>query len=148
MHRVHCIEEQAKALKEAGEQDWKEYAKAEENKDMLQDMDAWLLEVTALLVQGHANPTVLDARRRTPYFLASHEKAREAFRMARATLGEDYCSWDNAKVGPPLTMDDVQMKKEKAAEKKKRQKARQKEKKGRERAQAEEMEKQQQEEGC
>jgi hypothetical protein len=102
--------------------------------------------VTALLVQGHANPTVQDARRRTAYFLASHEKVREAFRMARATLGEEYCSWESAKVGPPLTMDDVQMKKEKAAEKKKRQKSKQKEKKGRERAQADEMEKQRQEE--
>lgn len=102
--------------------------------------------VTALLVQGHAKPTVLDLRRRTPYFLATHEKVREAFRMARATLGEEYCNWDDAKVGPPLTMDDVQQKKEKAAEKKKRQRARQKEKKNRERAQVEELEKQRQEE--
>mmetsp|Transcript_880 Transcript_880/g.1448 ORF Transcript_880/g.1448 Transcript_880/m.1448 type:complete len:601 (+) Transcript_880:83-1885(+) len=102
--------------------------------------------VTALLVQGHAAPTVLDARRRAPYFLATHEKVRESFRMARAILGEEYCNWDNAKVGPPLTLDDVQQKKDKAAEKKKRQRARQKEKKGRERAQAGEMEKQRQEE--
>lgn len=99
--------------------------------------------VTALLIQGGANPCTLDARRRPPYFLASQEKVREAFRMARDTLGEDYCQWDDAaKVGPPMTMDDVQKKKEKAAEKKKRQKARQKEKKAKERAMSEEAEKQ------
>lgn len=103
--------------------------------------------VTALLVQGHANPCILDARHRTPYFLAAHEKVRDAFRMARATLGEEYCSWDEgAKVGPALTVDDMQKKKEKAAEKKRRQRARQKEKKAREKAQAAEMENKRREE--
>ncbi|KAI2494310.1 hypothetical protein MHU86_20205 [Fragilaria crotonensis] len=102
--------------------------------------------VTALLVQGRANPCVLDARGRVPYFLASHEKVRDAFRMARATLGEDYCNWDSAKVGPPLTADDLQAKKEKAAEKKRRQRARQKEKSQREAVQIEEAERQRKEE--
>lgn len=102
--------------------------------------------VTALLVQGRANPCVLDARGRVPYFLASHEKVRDAFRMARATLGEAYCDWDSAKVGPPLTVDDLQAKKEKAAEKKRRQRARQKEKNQREAAQIEEAERKRKEE--
>jgi Bacteroidetes VLRF1 release factor/Vms1-associating treble clef domain len=102
--------------------------------------------VTALLVQGRANPTVLDARSRAPYFLASHAKVRDAFRIARATLGEDYCNWENAKVGPPLTVDDLETKKEKAAEKKRRQRARQKEKNQREAAHIEEMERKRNEE--
>ena len=102
--------------------------------------------VTALLVQGKANPVVLDARRRAPYFLASHDKVRDAFRMARATLGEDYCNWDNAKVGPPLTLENLQEKKDKAAEKKRRQRARQKENKARESSEAKEMEKKRQDE--
>jgi hypothetical protein len=96
--------------------------------------------VCALLIEGQANPCMVDARNRVPYFLASNDKVRDAFRRARATLGEDRWAWDEgAKVGPPLTEDDVERKKEKAAEKKRRQKARQKEKKAREKEQAEEM---------
>jgi hypothetical protein len=96
--------------------------------------------VSSLLIQGRADPCALDARLRLPYFLASDEKVREAFRMARAVLGEGYCGWDNAKVGPPLTEEEILLKKEKEAEKKRRKKGRQKEKKTKERAQAEEME--------
>ena len=91
--------------------------------------------VTALLQVGGADPCIVDARHRVPYFLATHDKVREAFRMARATLGEDYCAWDElAKVGPPLTIDDLETKKSKAAEKKKRQRIRQKEAKAKEQA--------------
>jgi hypothetical protein len=97
--------------------------------------------VSALLIQGHADPTKVDARLRLPYFLASHEKTREAFRKARALLGEEYCDWDEAKVGSPLTEDDINLKKEKEAEKNRRKKAKQKEKKAKEKAQTEEMEK-------
>ncbi|KAL9185860.1 hypothetical protein ACHAXT_003637 [Thalassiosira profunda] len=94
--------------------------------------------LTALVVQGHANPCAVDARGRPPYFLASSDKHREAFRLARGTLGEDYCAWDDgAKVGPALTEADVQAKKAKALEKKRRQRARQKEKKANEKAAAE-----------
>ena len=99
--------------------------------------------VSALLIQAHADPTILDAKRRPPYFLAGHEKVREAFRKARAILGEEYCDWDRgAKVGPPLTEDDLEAKREKEAEKKRRKKARQKEKKAKAKAAAEEAEKQ------
>ena len=103
--------------------------------------------VTVLLVQGGANPSILDGRHRPPYFLAAHEKVRDAFRLARSTIGEDKWDWDDkAKVGPPLTTNDLDKKKEKAAEKKRRQRARQKEKKAREKAEAEEAERQRKEE--
>lgn len=99
--------------------------------------------VSALLIQAHADPTVLDACGRPPYFLAGHDKVREAFRKARTILGEDYCDWDGgAKVGPPLTEDDLEAKKEREAEKKRRKKERQKEKKAKARAAAQEGEKQ------
>jgi len=101
--------------------------------------------VSTLLIQGHADPTQVDARLRLPYFLASHEKTREAFRKARAILGEDYCDWEQAKVGPPLTDEDIRTKKEKEAEKKRRKKAKQKEKNAKDKAQAEELEKRRQE---
>mmetsp|Transcript_31472 Transcript_31472/g.70479 ORF Transcript_31472/g.70479 Transcript_31472/m.70479 type:complete len:611 (-) Transcript_31472:23-1855(-) len=89
--------------------------------------------VKVLMINGHANATILDGRGRVPYFLASADKQREAFRLARGSLGEDYCSWDeDAKVGPALSDADLQAKKAKAAEKKRRQRQRQKEKKARE----------------
>jgi hypothetical protein len=96
--------------------------------------------VSALLIQGRSTPTVVDARDRPPYFLATHDRVREAFRRARAVLGEDFCDWDDAKVGPALTDEDLAAKKEKEAEKKRRKKARQKEQKTKEKVQAQEME--------
>jgi hypothetical protein len=102
--------------------------------------------VSALLIQGRANPCIVDSRFRVPYYLASHEKVREAFRLARGELGEQYCNWDEAKVGPALTQDDLNAKKIKAAEKKRRQRARQKEKSQKEAAIKEETEKNRQEE--
>ncbi|VEU39981.1 unnamed protein product [Pseudo-nitzschia multistriata] len=97
--------------------------------------------ISALLIQARADPTVLDASGRPPYFLAGHDKIREGFRKARAALGEDYCDWDSAaKVGPPLTESDLEAKKKREAEKKRRKKARQKEKKEKDRAAAREAE--------
>jgi len=96
--------------------------------------------LSVLLLHGHANPTHIDARGRPPYFLAASDKHRETYRLARGTLGESYCSWDDdAKVGPPITPSDLQQKKAKAAEKKRRQRARQKEKRANEKANAERM---------
>jgi uncharacterized protein YhaN len=105
-----------------------------------QDPNASAAIVSLLLIQGKANPCLVDGRNRVPYFLASHEKTREAFRRARADLGEECWSWDEeAKVGPALSTEDIEKKQEKVAEKKRRQRARQKEKKAREKAQAQEM---------
>lgn len=102
--------------------------------------------VRELLVQGHADPSLLDGRGRPPYFLASHDAVRDAFRMARDTLGEDFCDWESAKVGPPLTEDDLQRRREKEAEKRRKKKARQKQKKAQEKAASEEMEQRKKEE--
>lgn len=101
--------------------------------------------ISALLIQGRADPTRLDARRRVPYFLATVDKTREAFRTARAVLGEDACDWEAAKVGPPLTEQEIELRKEKEAEKKRRKKAKQKEKKAKDKAHEDEMEQRRQE---
>jgi hypothetical protein len=94
--------------------------------------------LTALLIHGHANPCAVDVRGRVPYFVAASDKHRESFRLARGTLGEEYCSWDEgAKVGPALSESDVQLKKAKALEKKRRQRARQKENRAIEKEEAE-----------
>eukprot|EP00816_Leptocylindrus_hargravesii_P005033 CAMPEP_0196808832 /NCGR_PEP_ID=MMETSP1362-20130617/8828_1 /TAXON_ID=163516 /ORGANISM="Leptocylindrus danicus, Strain CCMP1856" /LENGTH=634 /DNA_ID=CAMNT_0042183319 /DNA_START=127 /DNA_END=2031 /DNA_ORIENTATION=+ len=97
--------------------------------------------VKALLVAGHANPCVVDFHGRPPFYLAATDKIKEAFRTARAELGEDFCAWtENAKVGPALTKEMIQAKKEKEAQKKRRQRARQKEKKLEQKKAAEEEE--------
>jgi len=89
--------------------------------------------VYRLLVDGHANPCILDSRNRPPYFLASTEPIRNAFRKARAEIGEEAWKWtEKAKVGPPLSEEEIQRKKLKAAEKKR--KHRQKEHKVQEQA--------------
>eukprot|EP00978_Attheya_sp_CCMP212_P032717 scaffold129012_cov57-Attheya_sp.AAC.1 len=92
--------------------------------------------VMALLMEGHANPCVVDSHGRPPYFVASTEKVRQAmYRKARDQLGEGAWKWDTgARVGPPLTLDDVALKKQKAAEKKRRQRTRQKERATQEKA--------------
>jgi len=96
--------------------------------------------VRLLLEEGHADPCLVDARGRVPYFLASQDKVRDAFRIARAILGEGYCDWDASKVGPPLTMDEIDRKNEREAEKKRKKRARQKEKKAKEKADQKEAE--------
>ena len=97
--------------------------------------------VAWLLLQGHADPCQVDARGRVPYFLASHDTVRNAFRRARASLGEEYCDWDTgAKVGAPLRQEDVDLKREREAEKKRKKRARQKEKKATERAEQQQAE--------
>jgi Bacteroidetes VLRF1 release factor/Vms1-associating treble clef domain len=91
--------------------------------------------VRLLLERGHADPCCIDSRRRVPYFLASHDKIRDAFRMARAILDESYCRWDeDAKVGPALTQEAIDEKAEKEAEKRRKKRAKQKEKKALEKA--------------
>eukprot|EP00977_Amphora_coffeiformis_P017704 scaffold5873_cov172-Amphora_coffeaeformis.AAC.1 len=100
--------------------------------------------VTELLTQG-ADPCAMDGRTRPPYFLASQDRVRDAFRIARANLGEGFCDWEVAKVGPPLTTEDIQQRKDKEAEKRKKKKARQKQKKAQEKAAADEAEQKRQE---
>jgi Vms1-associating treble clef domain len=69
------------------------------------------------------------------------DKVRDSFRFARSVLGEDYCAWDDdAKVGPALTVGDIEAKKEREAEKRRRKRAKQKEKKAKEKAEIDEAE--------
>jgi hypothetical protein len=86
--------------------------------------------LNTLLLTGNADACAVDTRGRPPYYLASSDKIREAFRLARGKLGEDYCAWDTlAKVPSALSPEDIEAKRIKALEKKKRQRERQKEKK-------------------
>jgi Bacteroidetes VLRF1 release factor/Vms1-associating treble clef domain/Ankyrin repeat len=97
--------------------------------------------VYLLLVDGKADPCICDNRNRPPYFLASHDKVREAFRRARAVLGEDYCEWDaKAKVGPALTDAMLEERRQKDLEKKRKKRDKQKARKAQEKAEAQEAE--------
>jgi hypothetical protein len=94
--------------------------------------------VTTLLINGHADPTIVDKHGLPPYRTALTDGTREAYRLARGVLGEDCWAWDDdAKVPSALTSDDIKAKKAKAAEKKRRQRARQKEVKAEEKAELE-----------
>ena len=106
--------------------------------------NTWMI-LNTLLIQGRANPCLLDSHGRPPYYLASSDKVREAFRVARHKLGEDYCDWESSKIGPALSPQDIENKRIKALEKKKRQRAKQKEKKAME-AEAEAKAKKEEEE--
>ena len=69
---------------------------------------------------------------------AGHDKVREAFRKARASLGEDVWDWKASQVGPPLSEEVLEQKKAKEAEKRRRKKQKAKEKKAKERQAQEE----------
>jgi len=86
--------------------------------------------VYLLLTQGRSNPCMVDSHNRPPFYLASNDTVRNAFRLARSELGEEIWNWtDRARVGPAMTIGDVKNKREKLAEKKRKQRMRQKEKK-------------------
>ncbi|KAF2030725.1 ankyrin repeat and zinc finger domain-containing protein 1 [Setomelanomma holmii] len=79
--------------------------------------------VLALLTKAGANPTLMSDDARTPFTLAGDRATRDAFRVARHSLGELAWDWDLASVPSPLTKAeadarDAQEKDEKATESK------------------------------
>lgn len=81
--------------------------------------------VLTLLDRG-ADPTAFDERERVPYLLAADKKTREAFRIARAQLGEDAFDWVLASVPEPLDDAARAAKHARQVDKKKRQRDKQK----------------------
>ncbi|KAJ8600495.1 hypothetical protein CTAYLR_010058 [Chrysophaeum taylorii] len=79
--------------------------------------------VLALLVAG-ADPTALDERERPPYYVSADKKTRDAFRTARADLGEEAHDWAAAAVPEGLDAATRAAKKAKDQEKKRRQRDR------------------------
>jgi hypothetical protein len=77
--------------------------------------------VTALLLKSHADPTQFNTLGKSPFDLAGDRATRDAFRLARTTLGESAWSWDAAGIPSGLTQSEVDVrsareKDEKAAE--------------------------------
>lgn len=84
--------------------------------------------VTGLLVKGHADPTLKSADGKTPFELAGDRATRDAFRVARHTLGEKAFDWNLTSIPAPITLQeaqarDVAEKKEAEAAEKARRKA-------------------------
>ncbi|KAF2821287.1 ankyrin repeat and zinc finger domain-containing protein 1 [Ophiobolus disseminans] len=79
--------------------------------------------VLALLTKAGANPALMNKDARTPFTLAGDRTTRDAFRVARHTLGESAFDWETAGIPSPLSkaeaeQRDAQDKKEQAAESK------------------------------
>lgn len=77
--------------------------------------------VLALLTKAGADPTLMNDDARTPFTLAGDRSTRDAFRVARHTLGESAFDWDTAGIPPALSkaeadQRDAQDKTEKATE--------------------------------
>lgn len=72
-----------------------------------------------LLVRGGANPTIHNGQGRTAFELAGDRATRDAFRVARAELGEDKWTWgeDGAKVPAALTRAEADQREEREAKK-------------------------------
>ncbi|KAK4236737.1 hypothetical protein C8A03DRAFT_16636 [Achaetomium macrosporum] len=64
--------------------------------------------VTGLLTRARADPTILSPEGKTPFDLAGTRATRDAFRVARAELGESAWDWDAARVPAPLTREEAE----------------------------------------
>lgn len=64
--------------------------------------------INTLLKTLKADPTAHNAAGKTPYQVASDRSIRDAFQLARSSLGPDSSiDWDAARVGKPLTAADI-----------------------------------------
>ena len=64
--------------------------------------------VLILLTKLKCSPTVKNVNGKTPWDLAKSDAVRQSFQVARYTLGEDYVSWDEARVGKPMSKEEVE----------------------------------------
>jgi hypothetical protein len=96
--------------------------------------------IKLLLLHG-ADPTKVDSRNRTPYYLCHDKKARDMYRKIRGAISsttkgkdgkdntfsnEKKWDWDKAGVGESITLEKLIIKKEKEKDKKKKSKQKKK----------------------
>lgn len=70
--------------------------------------------VKVLLVNLKADPTISNTFGKTAAQIASTPATKSVFQIARHSLGENYCDWSKAKVGPPKTSEEVAKEEEEA----------------------------------
>lgn len=75
--------------------------------------------VRVLLVNLKADPTVQNLFGKTAAQVSSTAAAKSAFQVARAALGEDFCDWELAKVGPAKTAEQIAQEQEEVENKQK-----------------------------
>jgi Bacteroidetes VLRF1 release factor len=63
--------------------------------------------ISALLLKAHADPTLLNPDGKPAYDLAGDQRTRDAFRVARHTLGEEKFDWPKSHVGSALTQEEA-----------------------------------------
>lgn len=85
--------------------------------------------VTALLTKASADPTLTNEGGKTAYEIAGDRATRDAFRLARGTLGEEACDWDKASVPVPLSKRQIEMREEKERKEKEKEAEKEKERK-------------------
>lgn len=68
--------------------------------------------VTGLLTRASADPTLLSKEGKTPFDLAGDRATRDAFRVARAELGETAWDWEAARVPAPLKREEAEQRAE------------------------------------
>ncbi len=68
--------------------------------------------VTGLLTRAKADPTVLSREGKTPFDLAGDRATRDAFRVARAEVGESAWDWDAARVPAALKREEAEQRAE------------------------------------
>lgn len=63
--------------------------------------------VKVLLVNVKSDPTIPNSFGKTAAQIASTPTVKNTFQVVRHTLGESYCDWNKAKVGPPRSAEDI-----------------------------------------
>ncbi|GEQ71973.1 hypothetical protein JCM33374_g5659 [Metschnikowia sp. JCM 33374] len=63
--------------------------------------------VKVLLTNMKADPTIPNVNGKTAYQIGNNKEVKSMFQICRHSLGEDYCDWEKAKVGPPKTREQV-----------------------------------------
>lgn len=63
--------------------------------------------ITALLVKANADPTLTSREGKTAFEIAGDRSTRDAFRLARSSLGESKWPWDAAHIPEPLTKSEI-----------------------------------------
>ncbi|RLV91483.1 Protein VMS1 [Spathaspora sp. JA1] len=64
--------------------------------------------VQILMINLKSSPTVLNNAGRTPAEVASDSETRAIFQIVRHKLGESYCDWKSAKIGPAKSKEDFE----------------------------------------
>lgn len=70
--------------------------------------------VKVLLLNMKADPTLQNVTGKVAAQLSASSQVKSTFQVCRASLGEDYCDWARAKVGPPRTAEEVSAAEEEA----------------------------------